>query len=90
MKSIRAGVNTTRVHWLVEKLQALGIQDIIVTEHFKPSSQISEMTFICDDDKLEIIKQTIHRFGTIGNTPDHYLFVKEFNYVSGDKILRFS
>ncbi len=78
MKTIKAGVNTTRVHWVVEKLQALGIQDITVTERFKPLSQISEMTFVCDDYVVSHIKKVIHKFGTCGNAVDHYVFVEDF------------
>ncbi len=78
IKTIKAGINTTRVHWVVEKLQALGIQDISVTEHFKPLSQISEMTFVCDDYIVSHIKKVIHKFGTCGNAVDHYLFVEDF------------
>ena len=78
MKTIKAGVNTTRVHWLVEELQALGIQDINVTEHFKPLSQISEMTFVCDDYKVSDVKRVIHEIGTCGNAVDHYLFVVDY------------
>jgi nitrogen regulatory protein PII len=77
MKVIKAGVNTTRVHWLVEELQALGIQDIIVTEHFRPLSQISRMTFVCDDFKVSEVKRVIHKIGTCGNAVDHYLFVED-------------
>ncbi len=78
MKTIKAGVNTTRVHRVVEKLQAVGIQDITVTEHFKPLSQISEMTFVCDDYIVSHIKKVIHKFGTCGNAVDHYVFVEDF------------
>ena len=78
MKVIKAGVNTTRVHWLVEELQAMGIQDISVTEHFKPLSQISEMTFVCDDYKVSDAKRIIHKIGTCGNAVDHYVFVDDY------------
>lgn len=78
MKTIKAGVNTTRVHWLIEELQTLGIQDINVMEHFKPLSQISEMTFVCDDYKVSDVKRVIHRLGTCGNAADHYVFVNDF------------
>lgn len=78
MKTIKAGVNTTRVHWLVEELQTLGIQDIIVTEHFKPLSQISHMMLVCDDYKVSDVKRIIHKIGTCGNAVDHYVFVEDF------------
>lgn len=78
MKTIKAGVNTIRVHWLVEELQALGIQDISVTEHFKPLSQISEMTFVCDDYKVSDVKRVIHKIGTCGNAVDNYVFVNDY------------
>ncbi|MHB1687388.1 MAG: hypothetical protein ACYCVH_08440 [Ignavibacteriaceae bacterium] len=71
-------VNTTRVHWLVEELQSLGIQDIIVTEHFKPLSQISRMVLVCEDDKVTAVKKIIHKIGTCGNAVDHYVFVEDF------------
>lgn len=78
MKTIKAGVNPTRVHWLVEELQTLGIQDIYVTEHFKPLAQISEMTFVCDDYIVSHIKKVIHKYGTCGNAVDHYVFVNDY------------
>lgn len=87
MKVIKAGVNTTRVHWLVEELQALGIQDITVTEHFKPLSQISRMTFVCDDYKVNDVKKVIHKIGTCGNAVDHYVFVEDLHNPPDNKNL---
>jgi nitrogen regulatory protein PII len=88
MKSVKVGVNTTRVHWVVEKLQALGIQDITVIEHFKPLSQISEMTFVCEDYIVSHIKKVIHKYGTCGNAVDHYVFVEDFENHSNFQAIR--
>ncbi len=75
MKKITAYVNTTRVHWLVEELQALGVQEIEVTEYFKPLSQISRFEFSCNDNLVESIRSIVHKIGTCGYTPDHAFFV---------------
>ena len=37
MKRITAYVYTTRIHWLVEELQAKGIKEIMVSEFFRPN-----------------------------------------------------
>lgn len=89
MKLIKAGVNTTRVHWLVQELLALGIHEITVIEHFKPLSQISRMTFVCDDYKVHEVKRIIHKLGTCGNVPDHYLFVEDLEILQYNKNLFF-
>ncbi len=87
MKSIKAGVNTTRVHWVVEELQKLEIRDITVTERFTPYSQISYMEFTCNDDKVEVVKNLIHKIGTCGKAVDNYVFVHEHtNSPSGQTI----
>lgn len=75
MKKITAYVNTTRVHWLVEELQALGVQEIEVTEYFKPLSQISRFELSCNDNLVESIRSIVHKIGTCGNAPDHAFFV---------------
>lgn len=53
MKKITAYVNTTRVHWLVEELQSLGVEEIEVIECFKPLSQISRFELSCEDYLVE-------------------------------------
>lgn len=75
MKKITAYVNTTRVHWLVEELQALGVQEIEVTEYFKPLSQISRFELSCDDNLVENVRTVVHKIGTRGQVPDHAFFV---------------
>ncbi len=49
MKRITAYVNTTRIHWLVEELQTKGINEIMVSEFFRPTSQISKFEFFCEE-----------------------------------------
>ncbi len=72
MKKITAYVHTTRVHWLVEELQAMGIGEIMVTEYFKPLSQISRLELLCQDNEVVTVKRIIHRVGTTGGPPpDH-------------------
>jgi hypothetical protein len=68
-------VNTTRVHWLVEELQAIGVQEIEVTEYFKPFSQISRFELSCDDNLVEKVRSIVHKIGTCGQVPDHAFFV---------------
>ncbi len=75
MKKITAYVNTTRVHWLVEELQALGVQEIEVTEYFKPLSQISRFELSCDDNLVEDVRTIVHKTGTCGQSADHAFFV---------------
>ena len=75
MKKITAYVNTLRVHWLVEKLQEIGIEEIVVTEHFKPLSQISRMILQCKDDEVDGVREIIHRYGSTGKLPDHAIHV---------------
>ncbi len=78
MKTIKAGVNTTRVHWVVDELKKLEIMDITVTERFTPYSQISYMEFACNDDKVEVVKNLIHKIGTTGKSVDNYVFVHDY------------
>ncbi|MFA4924526.1 MAG: hypothetical protein WC557_10070 [Ignavibacteriaceae bacterium] len=75
MKKITAYVNTTRVHWLVEELQTLGVQEIKVTEYFKPLSQISRFELSCDDHLVENVRAIVHKIGTCGQAADHAFFV---------------
>ncbi|MCL4551106.1 MAG: hypothetical protein M1495_21355 [Bacteroidetes bacterium] len=75
MKKITAYVNTTRVHWLVEELQALGVEEIEVTEYFKPRSQISRFELSCEDNLVEKVRAIVHRIGTCGQAADHAVFV---------------
>lgn len=79
MKKVIAYVNTQRVHWLVEGLEAVGIKEIMVTEYFSPSSRISRMELIAEDDEVENIRGIIHRVGTTGEAGDHSFFVEEYD-----------
>jgi len=74
---IVAYVNTRRVHWLVESLQMIGVNDIVVTEYFKPMSQISRFELLCDGGDTERIKEIIHRIGTTGYPGDHFLDISD-------------
>ncbi|MBI5473556.1 MAG: hypothetical protein HY961_14550 [Ignavibacteriae bacterium] len=76
MKKVTAYVNTMRVHWLVEELQAAGIGEIIVTEHFKPLSQISRIELLCEERMVRAVKSIVHRLGSTGGSPpDHDIVV---------------
>jgi nitrogen regulatory protein PII/Ca2+/Na+ antiporter len=79
MKKITAYVNTLRVHWLVEELEALGISEIMVTEYFSPSSKISRMELILEDEAIEKAREIIHRVGTTGEPGDHSIFIEDYD-----------
>jgi nitrogen regulatory protein PII len=79
LKKITAYVNTLRVHWLVEELEAVGIKEVMVTEYFSPSSQISRMELFSKDDEVETVRGIVHRVGTTGSVGDHSFFVEEFD-----------
>lgn len=79
MKKITAYVNTIRVRWLVEELEAMGIEEIMVTEYFSPSSRISRMELLARDDAVEQAREIIHRVGTNGDPGDHSLFIEEYD-----------
>jgi nitrogen regulatory protein PII len=79
MKKITAYINTVRVHWLVEELEAMGIKEIMVTEYFSPSSKISRMELLAQDEDLSQVRDIIHRIGTTGEPGDHSLFIEEFD-----------
>jgi nitrogen regulatory protein PII len=79
MKKIIAYVNTARVHWLVGELEAVGIKEIMVTEYFSPSSQISRLELFCQDSIVETVREIVHRVGTMGSAGDHCFFVEEFD-----------
>lgn len=80
MKKITAYINTTRVHWLVEDLHAAGIGDIMVTEYFKPLSQVARLELLCQDAEVTNVKGIIHRIGTTGGPPpDHDIIVSQHN-----------
>ncbi len=77
MKKITSYVNTMRIHWLVEKLQEIGIEEIVVTEHFKPLSQVSRMILQCKDNEVEAVREIVHRYGSTGKLPDHSIHVDD-------------
>lgn len=79
MKIITAYVNTTRIHWLVEKLQEIGIQEIMVTEFFRMTSQISRLICFCHDYQIDEVRVIVHRYGTIGSPPNHYFHTADFD-----------
>ncbi len=79
MKKITAYINTVRVHWLVEELEAVGIKEIMVTEYFSPSSKISRMELLAEDDIEQNVRAIIHRVGTTGAYGDHAYFVEEYD-----------
>jgi len=83
MKKVTAYVNTVRIHWLVEELQKIGIDEIMVTEYFKPTSQISRLELKCGNNWVEQVKDIVHKIGTTGNAPDHYFEVKELDSKNG-------
>jgi hypothetical protein len=79
LKKITAYVNTLRVHWLAEELQTIGIKEIMVTEYFSPSSQISRMELISREEDVETVRGIVHRLGTLGPAGDHAFFVEEYD-----------
>lgn len=83
MKKVTAYINTVRVHWLVEELQKIGIDEIMVTEYFKPISQISRLELRCGNNWVEQVRDIVHRIGTTGNPCDHYFEVKELDDNNG-------
>jgi nitrogen regulatory protein PII len=83
MKKVTAYINTVRVHWLVEELQKIGIDEIMVTEYFKPISQISRLELRCGNNWVEQVRDIVHRIGTTGNPGDHYFDVKELDDNNG-------
>lgn len=79
MKKVTAYINTIRVHWLVEELESIGIKEMMVTEYFSPSSKISRMELLAQDNVVEKVRETIHRFGTTGAEADHSLFIEDYD-----------
>ncbi len=79
MKKVTAYINTVRVHWLVEELQKIGIDELMVTEYFKPISQISRLELRCGNNWVEQVRDIVHRIGTSCNACDHYFEVKELD-----------
>jgi nitrogen regulatory protein PII len=79
MKKVIAYVNTIRVHWLVEELEAAGIKEIMVTEYFSPSSQISRLELLSQDSVVERVREIVHRVGTTGSAGDHCFFLEEYD-----------
>jgi len=77
MKRITAYVNTMRIHWLVEKLQQVGINEIMVSEFFRPNCQISKVEFFCEEKLVEEARNLIHKIGTSGKSADHLFFINE-------------
>lgn len=86
MKKITAYVNTLRVHWLVEGLEALGVGEIMVTEYFSPTSRISRMELIAHDEDVAAVRDVVHRQGTLGLAGDHAFFVEDYDPTLPDQI----
>lgn len=90
MKRITAYVNTTRIHWLVEELQTKGINEIMVSEFFRPNSQISKLEFFCEENQIDDLRLLIHSIGTCGKPVDHLFIVNEIDPdISGRSIFPF-
>ncbi len=79
MKKVIAYVNTLRVHWLVHELQKIGIDEIMVVEYFKPTSQISRLELRCGNNWVDKVRDIIHDIGTTGNACDHYFEVQDLS-----------
>lgn len=79
MKRIKIYVNTTRVHWLVEEFQKLGIEEIFVREYFSPNSQISCLELLCQEHSVESVRKIAHTTGTNGGPVDHFFHVEDFD-----------
>jgi hypothetical protein len=76
LKKITAYVNTKRIHWLVEVLMKKGINEIMVTEFFRPNCQISKFEFYCKEEDVDNLKNIIHTIGSSG-VADHLLFIND-------------
>jgi len=78
MKLVTAYVNTVRVHWLAEALETVGVREIKVTEYFSPTSKISKMELLCEENLVEEVIRTVHSNGTTGECADHLVHINEF------------
>jgi nitrogen regulatory protein PII len=87
MKKVTAYINTARVRSLVEALQAAGVDEIMVTEYFKPLSQASRLELCCDEDRVAAVSEIIHRLGTTGRLADHSVYVRDFDPNGASKAL---
>ena len=79
IKKVTAYVNTIRIHWLVEELQKIGINEIMVSEFFRPNCQISKFEFFCSEALIDEVKSIVHKIGTCGNAADHLFIVSEID-----------
>lgn len=73
MKKVVAYINTYRVHWIVDELQKIGIDDISIYQRFKPLSQISRIEFLCKNEDTDIVHSIIQNIGNNGNPSDHFI-----------------
>ncbi|HED06791.1 MAG TPA: hypothetical protein ENI57_01590 [Ignavibacteria bacterium] len=71
------------MHWLIEELQKIGINEIKVTQYFKSHSQISLLELKCDNNFVKEVRKLIHEVGTTGNAVDHYITVKDLSQSDG-------
>jgi len=79
MKKVIAYVNNYKVHLLVQELQKIGIDEIIVTEYFKPRKKISRLELRCGNNWVEQVRNIVHKNGTADNMNDNYFEVKELD-----------
>ena len=79
MIKVIAYVNTLRVQPLVHELQKIGIDEIMVTEYFKPISQISRLELRCGNNWVEQVRRLIYEIGTSSEAADHYFDVKDLS-----------
>jgi hypothetical protein len=73
MKKVVAYINTVLVHWVVDELQNIGIDDISIHQRFKPLSEISRLEFLCADENAESVRSIIHKIGNNGSLSDHLI-----------------
>lgn len=72
-------MNTVRVHWLVDELEAIGLREIIAAEYFTPLSQISRLALLREDNLVEDARRIVHKVGTTGTYPHHLFEVSDFS-----------
>ncbi len=79
MKRVASYIDTLRVHWIADELQQIAVEEIMVTEYFKPLSRVSRLQVLCEDDVVEKVREIIFRRGCVGNRHPYYVEVSDFH-----------
>ena len=78
LKRVTAYIDTLRVHWLSQAMADLDVEEIMVTEYFKPLSQTSRIQVLCNESLASAIVAVIREVGCSSRPGPIFVEVSDF------------